>query len=562
MAGSSCLDLFTGTFNKETGYVYHQLRFKYAVLAVVILVTVLCLGCVYTDFLEDTAREELQSESIGILNALSDNIHNEMGKYDHAATVIAGDQLATAALLSGAHGDVERLNQVLDRYHEVLDSQACYLLDIKGSVIASSNRNDPDSFVGRDYSFRPYFRQPLTGEAGSYFALGVTSGERGYYACRPVRDVRNDIIGVAVVKVKITSLEVAFLQHFLCFLADPNGIVFLSSRPDMLFMSLRPLNEETEKALIDSSQFGGGPFQAIGLRDSAYGRYIIYKGKQYIKSSKTFNSDGWSLVILSPAAGVRGALLPGLSATLLLSVLTIVFFIAKQRSTEGTALISASEDNYRSIFNGVNEAIFVHALPGGQVVDVNQKTCEMYGCTRENILNTELSMFSSDIPPYTTEERIKYINKAARGEPQLFDWLLKDYYGNIFWVEVNLKRVTMGGRERVLAVVRNINERKEAEEALKESENRYRSVFETTGAGTLIVEEDNTISLVNKEFERVSGYSKEELEGKKSWTEFVAGEDLERTKGYRRQRLIDPELAPRNYEISSSTGTATPKTCC
>lgn len=536
-------------FNEETGYGYHQLRLKNAVLAVVILITVLCLGCAFTSYLEDNAREELQSESTASLNALSDYIHNELGKYDHAATVIAGDQLAAAALLSGAPGDVERLNQVLDRYHEVLDSPVCYLIDIKGSVIASSNRNDPDSFVGRDYSFRPYFRLPLTGEAGSYFALGVTSGERGYYAGRPVRDGRNNIIGVAVVKGKIAGLEAAFRRHSLCFLADPNGIVFLSSRPDMLYMSMRPLNEATEKALIDSSQFGGGPFQSIGLRDSADGRYIIYKGKQYIQAGKTFNSDGWSLAILLPTAGIREELLPGLSATLFLSALALGFFMAKQRSTEGTALISASEENYRSIFNGVNEAIFVHELPGGRVVDVNKKTCEMYGCTRENILNTKLSMFGSDIPPYTTEEGIKYINMAARGEPQLFDWLAKDYYGNTFWVEVNLKRVTLGGRERLLAVVRNINERKEAEEALKESENRYRSVFETTGAGTLIVEEDNTISLVNKEFERISGYSKEEVEGKKSWTEFAAEEDLERTKGYHRLLLIDPELAPRNYEI-------------
>ncbi|MFX4262297.1 PAS domain S-box protein [Pelotomaculum propionicicum] len=537
-------------FRQETGDAYHKLRLKYAVLSAAILVIVLCLGWTATGRLEHNARDHLQNEGWNKLTALSDYyLLDDLGEADHAVTVIAGDNQAAAALISGTTGDIEHANQALDRYHKVLEAPVCYLLDINGYVIASSNRNDQDSYVGQNYRFRPYFKQALTGEAGSYFALGVTSGERGYYTSYPVRDGQNNIIGVAVVKRKLESLESAFQQYSLCFLVDPHGIVFMSSQPDMLFMSLWPLNEETKKALEDSLQFGGGPFQAIGLRDSADGRDIIYKGKQYIKVSKMINSDGWSLVLLSPTSGMHEALLPGLSATLFLSVLTIGFFMSKQRSTEGTALISASEENYRSIFNGVNEAIFVHELPGGRVVDVNQKTCEMYGCTRENILNTKLSMFGSDIPPYTTDEGIKYINMAARGEPQIFDWLAKDYYGNIFWVEVNLKRITLGGRERLLAVVRNINERKEAEEALKESENRYRSVFETTGAGTLIIEENETISLVNKEFERISGYSKEDVEGKISWTEFAAGEDLERTKGYHRLRLIDPKLAPRNYEI-------------
>jgi hypothetical protein len=106
----------------------------------------------------------------------------------HAVMVIAGDNQAAAALLSGGGEDVERANQVLDRYYEVLEDTVCYLIDIKGNVVASSNRNDPDSYVGHNYSFRPYFKQALTGEAGCYFALGVTSGERGYYTSYPLRD--------------------------------------------------------------------------------------------------------------------------------------------------------------------------------------------------------------------------------------------------------------------------------------------------------------------------------------------------------------------------------------
>jgi PAS domain S-box-containing protein len=86
-------------------------------------------------------------------------------------------------------------------------------------------------------------------------------------------------------------------------------------------------------------------------------------------------------------------------------------------------------------------------------------------------------------------------------------------------------------------------------EDLRESEKKYRIIFETTGTATTMVEEDTTISLANREFERLSGYSKEEIEGKKSWKEFVVKEDLERMKEFHIQRRIEPNAAPKNYEF-------------
>jgi len=92
-------------------------------------------------------------------------------------------------------------------------------------------------------------------------------------------------------------------------------------------------------------------------------------------------------------------------------------------------------------------------------------------------------------------------------------------------------------------------EHRKAEAALQESEEKYRTIFENTGTVMLILEEDMTISLVNTEFERLSGYSKAEIEGKKSWTEFVVKEDLERMKEYHRLRRIAPDSVPKRYEF-------------
>ena len=91
--------------------------------------------------------------------------------------------------------------------------------------------------------------------------------------------------------------------------------------------------------------------------------------------------------------------------------------------------------------------------------------------------------------------------------------------------------------------------RKRAEEALRQSEDKYRTIFETTGTATIIIEEDTTISLANREFEKLSGYSREEVEGRMRWTDFIADkDDLEKMKVYHTARRVDPDAAPRNYE--------------
>ena len=100
-----------------------------------------------------------------------------------------------------------------------------------------------------------------------------------------------------------------------------------------------------------------------------------------------------------------------------------------------------------------------------------------------------------------------------------------------------------------IEMVDDITEHLRAQQAVADSEARYRTIFETTGTATMIVEEDMTISMVNAEFVKESGFSKAEIEGKRRWTEFIHEDDLEQMKAYHVQRRIDPESVPRSYEI-------------
>jgi len=101
----------------------------------------------------------------------------------------------------------------------------------------------------------------------------------------------------------------------------------------------------------------------------------------------------------------------------------------------------------------------------------------------------------------------------------------------------------------------DITELKRAQEELKASENRYRTIFENTGAATVLLDENTIISIANAEFERMSGYLREAIEGKKSWTEFVVKEDLDRMLAQHRMRRERQEAALRHYEFRFVTKT-------
>lgn len=91
----------------------------------------------------------------------------------------------------------------------------------------------------------------------------------------------------------------------------------------------------------------------------------------------------------------------------------------------------------------------------------------MFGYGKENGQAVALNEGVVGEGSFTPDNVLRLIRKAAKGEPQVFEWLAQDKHGEKFWVEVNLKLADINGKERVIAVVRNIDERKAKENELK-----------------------------------------------------------------------------------------------
>lgn len=215
--------------------------------------------------------------------------------------------------------------------------------------------------------------------------------------------------------------------------------------------------------------------------------------------------------------------------------------VIERKKTENVLRFQAN------ILNNVRDCVIVYDLQG-KIIYWNKGAETIYGYCKKEIMGKNI--------------KVLYLNRdKCHFKPDLEKILeLGEYNGEWEGKRKDGSKVYVDVRETVMydvngkmigfiGVSKDISERKKAEEQIKRSEAYYRTIFENTGTATVIIEEDTTISLVNAEFEKLYGYSKEKIEGKKSWKEFVAPDYKDRIEEYHNLRRIDPNLAPRNYEL-------------
>jgi len=145
----------------------------------------------------------------------------------------------------------------------------------------------------------------------------------------------------------------------------------------------------------------------------------------------------------------------------LIERLADLYAIAVHRKRSEDAL-RISEANYRAIFDGADDAILVHDLHTGVVTDVNQKACQLFGC-KPLESSPDLDGRLINLPQYARDSAARWMAEAAKGEPLLFESVLKDSDGASLSIEVSLKRAVIGGKESAVAIVRDITRRRQVE---------------------------------------------------------------------------------------------------
>ncbi|MCE0757719.1 ATP-binding protein [Marinobacter sp. G11] len=184
-------------------------------------------------------------------------VANELNRYLPVPALIAEHPLLADALKEPDNAvTLLRANEQMQRMATIVGGSDIYLMDLTGMTIAANNFGQPNTFVGNNYAFRPYFSEAVaTGGSVAYFALGNISSERGLYFTNPVRDQRGNMLGVVAIKVLVHELESQWhrpesRQQAEMVVLDGDGISFLSSRTDWLYRDFRPTDNAEENARV------------------------------------------------------------------------------------------------------------------------------------------------------------------------------------------------------------------------------------------------------------------------------------------------------------------------
>ncbi|MCH2221696.1 MAG: sensor histidine kinase, partial [Dechloromonas sp.] len=210
---------------------------------------------------------DLQATGLHRLDLYATSLEREIGKYAYLPGTLNLTP-EVLELLAGQGGDLAsgRVNSYLEKLNERAGTLSIYVMDTRGKVLATSNWRRPDSFLGEDLSFRPYFREAMESGNGRFFGIGTTRGEPGYYLASALTD-DNGTRGVAAIKVSLEQLEKSWTTvEAPVLVADENGVVILSAVPAWKFATLRPLDDSTRAAFDHTQQYNRRALQPLGIK--------------------------------------------------------------------------------------------------------------------------------------------------------------------------------------------------------------------------------------------------------------------------------------------------------
>lgn len=261
-----------------------------------------------------------------ILRLAVSGLRGELARHERLPDLMARAPVLSAALQEDAtRTDIAAANLYLRYVTRLMGLSDAYVMTRDGTTVAASNFDRDFSFIGQNFEYRPYFRDALAGGQGRFFALGTTSGKRGYYFAAPVRD-RGRILGVLALKVDVDTIEDSWrAAEYEMIVTDSEGIVFLASRRDWQFRSLAPLTPGARARVAATRRYDDEPLEMLPLQPSgAVGDHQMLRlemdgaRREFVAVSETMPEAGWTVqVLLDTAPARRQALIASVAGLLI-----------------------------------------------------------------------------------------------------------------------------------------------------------------------------------------------------------------------------------------------------
>ena len=267
------------------------------------LISLMAAGTLYYTNIEKKIMTDVEKRMDFQIGTASDFLATFIAENLKTSKALARMEAIKNLLKNYNENNLIEANKILNIFKYTYEVDICYLLDKNGDTIASSESSSSESFIGNNYSFRPYFQMAIKGEPYVYMGLGITSNQRGVYYSQPVLDISSKKpIGVVVTKNKINNIETKISVSLtgIWMLVDPNGMIFASNIRNWRIKLMWPVNFDSQKKIAETKQFGNYPWENIKIEKHEYGR-ILDKNKQcyLIKETNVYNFPHWKIYYLT-----------------------------------------------------------------------------------------------------------------------------------------------------------------------------------------------------------------------------------------------------------------------
>jgi len=308
------------------------------------------------------AEREVRAAGDRQLQIIALDLESVLEKFETLPFALAfHPALAEALRAPRDQAALQRLNLTLQSIQRQAKVSAIYLMDRDGHTLVASNWDEPLTFVGKNFGFRPYFRDALEGKAGRFYGIGSTTGEPGYFIAQPVYPggtAGQAPIGVIAVKIGLSEFEHTWSRsEEPLALVDHLGVIFLSNRDGWRYRSLHTLSRQERDYVTGTFQYAGQNIQPVAAlpkgQRAGFGDYV----------AKPVGRLGWSLMLF-PERGriVRAAGYSALAAALVLALIALSSWAVYQRrrrleerSASRRALQRAAEELEQTIARRTQE---------------------------------------------------------------------------------------------------------------------------------------------------------------------------------------------------------------
>ncbi|MBG5813506.1 two-component system sensor histidine kinase DctB [Pseudomonas aeruginosa] len=283
-------------------------------------------------FAERYYSEQLAEQNRQTLDLYVANLLGTLRRYEELPQILGGLPVLRQALQQPGDPLLQKIaNEALADIRRRTGADVIYLLQPDGTTQVASNWAQADSFVHRNFAFRPYYREAMQGRLARFFGLGTTSIKRGYYFASAVKE-GSRIIGVLVVKVDLEHIERLWGNSPEQLLVIDNyGVVILSSREDWRFHASRPLSAAERDEIHANIPYPVQDPKPLRLQQSAW-----------LSQSRTLPETGWTVSIYAPRTlierPVRSVLLIGGATLLALLLLFTLLTLSRRHYLDRIAL--------------------------------------------------------------------------------------------------------------------------------------------------------------------------------------------------------------------------------